>query len=447
MKSISRATIGLTSSVSVLGVVLLAALVYCCIHIWQARQQEETASRALHAVEHLLLKPMSEYSPEDVKHGLEEVLGGQGRTQARVFDTDGNRMFGPNVFFNGQSSIREFSQVFETELPQLQAKRIELAVSTLDDERFLNFISGIFASSIVLWILVSVLISMRLIRLVLRPINRLTERIHNLGPRSLDVVLDDDKAPMELRPFIDGFNRLLGQLRENREQLKLFNSNVAHELNTPLSSLTISHELLQRHKRIEGEDLQKIVGDHLDELDRMARIIRSMLFLANANQGRELELEYVPSLCQMVKSVAEYLEQLAEERGLTIEVQGDSTVEIETELIKRAVSNLLSNAIRYALADSTISVHIVRETALVWVKVTNQGSTIGAAKLNRLFDAFFRAEEGRSETGNNHGLGLAIVAAIAKLHGGDVFASSKGLETTIGFSINEDRQLTSLQKQ
>jgi hypothetical protein len=195
VKSISRATIGLTSSVSVLGVVLLAVLVYCCIHYWQARQQEETASRALHAVEHLLLKPTSEYSPEDVKHGLEEVLGGQGRTQARVVDSRGNRMFGPEVFFNGEGSIREFSQVFETELPQLQAKRVELAVSTVDDERFLNFISGIFASSIVLWILVSVLISMRLIRLVLRPINRLTERIHNLGPRSLDVVLDDHKAP------------------------------------------------------------------------------------------------------------------------------------------------------------------------------------------------------------------------------------------------------------
>mgnify|MGYP001160125765 CR=1 FL=1 len=442
MKSISRATIGLTSSVSVLGVVLLAVLVYCCIHFWQAKQQEETANRALHAVEHLLLKPTSEYSPEDVKHGLEEVLGGQGRTQARVVDSRGNRMFGPEVFFNGEGSVREFSQVFETELPQLQAKRVELAVSTVDDERFLNFISGIFASSIVLWILVSVLISMRLIRLVLRPINRLTERIHNLGPRSLDVVLDDQKAPLELRPFIDGFNRLLGQLRENREQLKLFNSNVAHELNTPLSSLTISHELLQRRKLIEGEDLQKIVGDHLDELDRMARIIRSMLFLANANQGRELQLQSVPSLRQLVVSVAEYLEQLAEDRDLRITVKSDATVEAETELIKRAVSNLLSNAIRYAQANTEITVHITREAERVWIKVSNEGPTIDPVKLNRLFEPFFRAEEGRSDTGSNHGLGLAIVAAIAKLHGGDVFASSENQVTVIGFSVHTKRQST-----
>lgn len=437
MRSISKATIGLTSSVSVLGVVLLALLVYCCIHMWQTRQQEETASRALHAVEHLLLKPTSEYSPEDVKHGLEEVLGGQGRTQAKVFDSDGKLMFGPDIFFNGERSIREFSQEFSTELPQLRAKRIELAVSKVDDERFLNFISGIFASSIVLWILVSVFISMRLIRLVLRPINRLTERINNLGSRSLDIVLDDDKAPMELRPFIDGFNRLLGQLRENREQLTLFNSNVAHELNTPLSSLTISHELLQRRKMIEGEDLQKIVGDHLDELDRMARIIRSMLFLANANQGRELQLQTIPSLRQLVVSVAEYLEQLAEDRALSIEVQGDANAEIETELVKRAVSNLLSNAIRYAEINTKITVHIAQEAELIWIKVANQGATIDPAKLNRLFEPFFRAEDARSETGNNHGLGLAIVAAIAKLHRGDVLASSQEKVTVIGFSINK----------
>lgn len=226
---------------------------------------------------------------------------------------------------------------------------------------------------------------MRLIRLVLRPINRLTERIHNLGPRSLDVVLDDDKAPEELRPFIDGFNRLLGQLRENREQLKLFNGNVAHELNTPLSSLTISHELLQRRKIIEGEELQKIVGDHLDELDRMARIIRSMLFLANANQGRELQLQPLQSLRQLVVSVAEYFEQLAEDKELRITVQGDANVEVETELIKRAVSNLLSNAIRYAQANTEITVHITQEAERVWIKVSNEGPTIDPVKLNRLF--------------------------------------------------------------
>ena len=117
-------------------------------------------------------------------------------------------------------------------------------------------------------------------------------------------------------------------------------------------------------------------------------------------------------------------------------------MEAETELIKRAVSNLLSNSIRYAQANTEIIVHITREAERVWIKVSNEGPTIDPVKLNRLFEPFFRAEEGRSDTGSNHGLGLAIVAAIAKLHGGDVFASSENQVTVIGFSIQTERQST-----
>lgn len=435
MKSLSRRAVGLTSSISVLGVLVLAVFVYSCIQMWQSKQQEEVAGRALQAVETLLQKPAGDFSAQSVAGDLREILMGQGVTQAKIFDSAGQQVYGPEVFFNGSQQVRLFHHEFAQPRMQLMAKRVELAVDTENDARFLNFISGVFVSFVLLWALVSVVLSRRVVQMAIRPINRLTSRLQALGTSSLDNELIDTRAPVELHPFIQGFNDLLSQLRANREQLKSFNSNVAHELNTPLSSLTISHELLQRRDSLSGEEFQKVLNDHLGELTRMNRIIRSMLFLANATQGRELNLQYVSSLNRVVSSVAEYLEQLAEEQDLTIQVRGDAQVYAEIELIKRAVSNLVSNAIRYAKAGSVITVVIESESDLVAIKVKNEGAEVPQDRLAKFFEPFFRAEGGRSQTGEHHGLGLAIVEAIAKLHGGAVNAFSGGGCTEVAFSI------------
>ena len=106
-----------------------------------------------------------------------------------------------------------------------------------------------------------------------------------------------------------------------------------------------------------------------------------------------------------------------------------------TGLLRRALSNLLSNATRYARPDSTVIVEIQSKVGQVEVWVCNIGPEITPAEITRIFDRFYRADVSRSDAANNHGLGLSIVSAIARMHGGHTLARSGQGETCIGLAL------------
>jgi two-component system heavy metal sensor histidine kinase CusS len=159
----------------------------------------------------------------------------------------------------------------------------------------------------------------------------------------------------------------------------------------------------------------------------------------------------IPGLAALAQQVIEFHEAVFEDATLQARVEGDAVLAVDEPLVKRALSNLLGNAVRFADRGSTISVRIAPADAAgpahelahdparaqVRVLVQNAGQSIDAAALPRLFDRFFRSDASRCcEDGQaHHGLGLAIVAAIARMHAGSTLAESGGGVTRIGFTL------------
>jgi two-component system heavy metal sensor histidine kinase CusS len=110
---------------------------------------------------------------------------------------------------------------------------------------------------------------------------------------------------------------------------------------------------------------------------------------------------------------------------------------IDVSLVRRALSNLLSNAIRYATPETVIEIRIEASPGAVWLRVTNRGVEVADDALPHLFKRFFLAERSRSRSSAHHGLGLAIVAAIARMHSGETSARSVGGMTEISFSVRQ----------
>jgi two-component system heavy metal sensor histidine kinase CusS len=184
--------------------------------------------------------------------------------------------------------------------------------------------------------------------------------------------------------------------------------------------------------------LKEALHSHLEELQRMNRIIQSMLFLSHASQGQYNDFRWLAKLSEPVMTVMDYMEAMLEEKHLRFELHGEASARVDSELIKRALSNLVSNAIRYAEESSTIHIHIEQSHAnsQVSLTVSNKGVCIPERSLPHLFEPFYRVDQSRNQSGHNHGLGLAIVAAIARLHGGEPFARCDGEWVCIGFSLN-----------
>lgn len=275
------------------------------------------------------------------------------------------------------------------------------------------------------------------VRCDLRPLVDLAAQTKAIDARRLGQRLSLAEPVEELQPLIDQFNGLMQRVERTYVQLEGFNADVAHELRTPLTNL-IGHTEVALSRERSVEELEDTLHSNLEEMHRMAAIVNDMLFLAQADRGVKARRGAAVSLAQLVQQVVEFHEAPMDERGLTVTIDGDTTLSVDEPLVKRALSNLLGNAIRYADAGSTLSVRIAREASdsvRLWVE--NTGPTIEAEHLPRLFDRFFRADVSRCEMEKpHHGLGLSIVAAIARMHDGFPAAESSGGTTRVGFSLH-----------
>jgi two-component system, OmpR family, heavy metal sensor histidine kinase CusS len=274
------------------------------------------------------------------------------------------------------------------------------------------------------------------VRRQLLPLHDLAAQTRAISPRQLERRLALADPAEELLPWIEQFNALMQRLEAAYAQLEGFNADVAHELRTPLTTLIGQTELALSRER-SNESLRDTLVSNLEEMQRMAAMVNDMLFLSQADRGAEARRGAPVSLAALARQVAEFHEATLEDAGLQLRVEGDVTAAVDEPLFKRAVSNLLGNATRFAQRGSTVLIRIAPELAeQVQVVVQNTGEAIDAQSLPRLFDRFFRVDSSRCCDGlQHHGLGLAIVAAIARMHAGRTLAESRDGVTRVGFTL------------
>ena len=271
-------------------------------------------------------------------------------------------------------------------------------------------------------------------RVGLAPLDRLSREAQSLSPQNLSQRLELQPLPGELSELAVSFNGALDRLERAYMHLQAFNADVAHELRTPLTNLIGQTEVALAKKR-RPDELEEVLQSNLEELDRLRAIINDMLFLARADQGAQAQTRSLASLADEVGKAIEFMDVVFDEAGMQVVVDGDARLAIETALFRRAITNLLQNAVQYATPQATVRVQIEQRGDTARVAVSNPGEPIPGEHIERLFERFYRADPSRGSGGANHGLGLAIVKAVAVMHGGEVFAASAGGINTIGFTL------------
>ncbi|MDF4208328.1 heavy metal sensor histidine kinase [Pseudomonas protegens] len=266
-------------------------------------------------------------------------------------------------------------------------------------------------------------------RIGLKPLIKLSQEAQRLAPPRLSGRLQLSPLPPELKQFVNSFNSTLERVEHAYSRLESFNADVAHELRSPLTNLIGQTQVALTRGR-SAEHYFEVLQSNLEELERLRSIINDMLFLASADQGSKATKLTTSSLAAEVATTLDYLDFILEDAQVRVEVQGDAQVRIEVAHLRRALINLLSNAVQHTAAGEVIQVRIEIQEHQVAIAVSNPGQDIASEHLPRLFERFYRVDASRSNSGANHGLGLAIVKAIALMHGGDVFVrSDRGINT------------------
>ena len=260
-------------------------------------------------------------------------------------------------------------------------------------------------------------------RTSLSPLRRFHRLAAPVGTQSLSQRVSSSGLPTELYELAQAFNSMLGRIDDGYQRLQAFSSELAHEMRTPVATLMGRTQVGLSKTRTVAE-LREVLEGNVEELERLARLIADMLFIASAEHNGDILNREPVDLAHEAWQVAEYLSLLAEERGVTLEVSGAATVVGDRRLIQRALSNLVSNAIRHAQSNSQVDLLVTLGNAWATVNVVNAGDGIAPDHLPHIFERFYRVDSARARLDGGTGLGLAIVRSIMSAHGGQVSAQS-----------------------
>ena len=303
----------------------------------------------------------------------------------------------------------------------------------LDSTPHMHFFSAVqrwFWMALVLSALFSAGLGWLVARRGLLPLRQVTAVAASISAASLQERIPLAAVPLELQQLAASFNAMLARLDDAFMRLSNFSADIAHELRTPLSNLMTQTEVVLAQPR-DSEAYQETLYANLDDCKRMARMIDDMLFLAKADNGLIVPEQQPVALDVEVEKLFEYYRLLADERGISLQLHGHAVVRGDVLMLHRALSNLLSNALRYTPAGASIQVELEQNANGSELRLSNPGPTIAGEHLERLFDRFYRADPARREgSPHNAGLGLAITRSIIHAHQGQIHCTSVAGKTT-----------------
>ncbi len=410
------------------------------------RQEITEVSGKLELIDHLIDMQNSASGLQDLAATFDEMRAGQGQLGIWILDAQGKAVYGGaapetletlpdrQVVLQAPDGGRMRGLRVDMNDRILPGAQLTVAVSTRSSSQFLYAYGTALALICALWVGATVVLAAWAVRRSMAPARRLSEQAARIQPDNLSRRLPLEDTDRELHELVRSFNRTLERLQEAYQQMEGFNADVAHELRTPLATLINGAQVMLSSPR-SADELRDALESNLEELEDLKTLVNDMLFLARADRGeRAADLKPV-SLAAEARRVAEYYEATLEENGVSLRCAGDAVIAANPGLVRRALANLISNAIKATPRGGEIVLSCSASPAGARVEARNPGPPIPAADLPRIFDRFFRSGQARAPRSEGHGLGLAIVRAIARMHGGEVDAASDARGTVVGITL------------
>ncbi len=262
----------------------------------------------------------------------------------------------------------------------------------------------------------------------MRPVDSLVSAIHRLDSERLgDRLVIDGPMVAEISVLTGAFNELLARLEASVETMRRFTADASHEIRNPLTILRTGFEVALRRPRT-AEEYQSLLRKHLQEIDRLQRVVEGLLAFARQEPGRETTIAREPlDFSRLVtESVASFAELAAERRvAFSCRIEPDIEVVGDAGLLRLIGFNLIDNALKHSPDGAEVEISVAPQGAAARLVVADRGRGVPEEDRSRIFDRFFRKEQesGRDAVG---GLGLSVVRWVAETHGGSVRLLDQG---------------------
>jgi two-component system, OmpR family, heavy metal sensor histidine kinase CusS len=265
-----------------------------------------------------------------------------------------------------------------------------------------------------------------LARRALAPVDRMAAEADQITATRLDRRLEVPNPGDELGRLGATLNGMITRLERSFEETRRFTADAAHELRTPLAVMRNVAEVALRLPR-EPEHYRRVLGDVLEEVERLTRLAEQLLFLCREDAGLVPMVMKGVRLDEVVRDAAEHMSVVAGAKGLTLE-GGDLAscpIRADADQIRRLLFNLLDTAIKFTPAGGTVRVSLERSDGRARLAIADTGVGIPAEHIPHVFERFYRVDPSRGQDIEGTGLGLAICRSIAEAHGGEIRIESE----------------------
>lgn len=306
---------------------------------------------------------------------------------------------------------------------------IQAGLDISDEQAMLRKYQRNMLITLIICMAIATQLNMQLVKAGLRPLNELAARLQELTAKDLHHRIGSQAWPKELSRLTTALDGMLERLEKSFKRLKEFSANLAHELRTPLNIVRGEAEVCLASTRTPLE-YQDVLHSAVEEYARLTHTIDDMLFLANSEQLKHLEILDVTS---EMAPIIDFFTPFANEQKVSMQLHGEGHFEADRHLFQRLMMNLISNALKYTPPGGsvTITAHVDEQQAMT-IAICDTGIGISPEDQALVFDRFYRTSQARQHNQPGSGLGLAIVSSIMELHNGTITLSSElGSGTTV----------------
>jgi len=311
---------------------------------------------------------------------------------------------------------------------------VQVGTSLEDFDETMKKLLIIMIISIPTSLSVTIVIGYFMAKKALKPVDQIRKTAIKISSSNLDERIDIGKRRDELSRLAETFNDMITRLKDAFQRINQFSIDVSHELKTPLTILKGETEVTLRKDR-ENEDYRKLLKSHLEEVDRMTRIVDDLLLLSKADSEEiRLNIEDI-ALRDLVVDICMDMKIFADNKGIELIVSELEDVRLKGDELKlrRMLWNVVQNGIKYTQKGGKVEISSYVNNGYVWIDVKDNGVGISEKDMKYIFDRFYRGDKSRRRESGS-GLGLSISKWIAEAHRGVIEVKSRPLEGSL-FSI------------
>ena len=269
-----------------------------------------------------------------------------------------------------------------------------------------------------------------------KPVQQLSARMKEIGPNTLSDSIEIEGGGEEIQELVKSFNQMTEQLDEAFAMQRRFSASAAHELRTPITVLRTKLDVFKKKKR-EQHEYDELVTTMETYIDRLSSIITDLLEFAETSELGEVE---DVSLDSVVKTVVDDLESVAQNNMVNVQVNVQPKVQSEaqtfiakgnTNLLYRALYNLVENAIRYNNEEGSVNITLETRGQEGVITIADTGVGIAPEQRELVFEPFYRVNKSRSREFGGAGIGLSLVKTILKRHGASITVSENNPQGSV----------------